>query len=164
MPDQAGAAAPTGPSPVGPLIVVALDFGLKRIGIASGDTLTRAAHPRTTISNGPKGPDWAALERLLTDVRPARIAVGEPYNADGSVSPLTEAARRFAAELAQRSHLPVDLVDERWSSQDAEERLRDARASGERRRRVTRQDIDAAAAAVILERWLERWSKQHTRT
>jgi putative Holliday junction resolvase len=164
MPDQAGAAAPTGSSPVGPLIVVALDFGLKRIGIASGDTLTRAAHPRTTIVNGPKGPDWTALERLLADVRPARIAVGEPYNADGSVSPLTEAARRFAAELAQRSHLPVDLVDERWSSQDAEERLRDARASGERRRRVTREDIDAAAAAVILERWLERWSKQHTRT
>jgi putative Holliday junction resolvase len=139
------------------IVVLALDFGLKRIGIASGDTLTRAAHPRTTIFNGPKGPDWPAFERVLADTRPARIAVGEPYNADGSVSALTEAARRFAAELAQRCHLPVDLVDERWSSQDAEERLRSARASGERRRRVTREDVDAAAAAVILERWLERW-------
>jgi putative Holliday junction resolvase len=139
------------------IVVLALDFGLKRIGIASGDTLTRAAHPRTTIANGPKGPDWPALDRVLADTRPARIAVGEPYNADGSVSALTEAARRFAAELAQRCHLPVDLVDERWSSQDAEERLRSARASGERRRRVTREDVDAAAAAVILERWLERW-------
>ncbi|MDF3020248.1 MAG: putative Holliday junction resolvase YggF [Steroidobacteraceae bacterium] len=138
-----------------PIVVLALDFGLKRIGIASGDTLTRAAHPRTTISNGPKGPDWPALDRVLADTRPARIAVGEPYNADGSVSGLTEAARGFAAELAQRSHLPVDLVDERWSSQDAEERLRGARASGERRRRVTREDVDAAAAAVILERWFE---------
>jgi putative holliday junction resolvase len=136
-----------------PKIVVALDFGLKRIGIASGDTLTRTAHPRTTISNGPRGPDWKALERLLADTRPARLAVGEPYNADGSVSPLTEAARRFAAEVAQRSGLPADLVDERWSSQDAEERLRDARASGERKRRVTKEDVDAAAAAVILERW-----------
>jgi putative holliday junction resolvase len=144
-----------------PTIVVALDFGLRRIGTASGDTLTRAAHPRSTISNGPKGPDWAALDRLLAETRPARIAVGEPYNADGSVSPLTEAARRFAAELSQRSQLPVDLVDERWSSQDAEERLRGARASGERRRRVTREDVDAVAAAVILERWFER---QTTRT
>jgi putative Holliday junction resolvase len=134
-------------------IVLALDFGLRRIGIASGDTVTRAAHPRTTIDNGPKGPDWRALERLLEDTRPARIAVGEPYNADGSISPLTEAARRFAAELAKRSSLPVDLVDERWSSQDAEERLREQRASGERKRRVTREDVDAAAAAVILERW-----------
>jgi putative Holliday junction resolvase len=139
-----------------PTIVVALDFGLRRIGVASGDTLTRAAHPRTTVANGPQGPDWRAIDRVLADTRPARIAVGEPYNADGSVSPLTEAARRFAAELAQRCHLPVDLVDERWSSQDAEERLRDARASGDRRRRVTKEDVDAAAAAVILERWFER--------
>jgi putative Holliday junction resolvase len=136
-----------------PEIILAVDFGLKRIGIASGDTLTRAAHPRETIANGPNGPDWRALERVLTDTQPARIAVGEPYNADGSVSPLTEAARRFAAELARRSSLPIDLVDERWSSQDAEERLRAERASGERRRRVTREDVDAAAAAVILDRW-----------
>jgi putative Holliday junction resolvase len=136
-----------------PTIVVAIDFGLRRIGIASGDTLTRAAHPRSTVTNGPHGPDWRALDRVLADTRPARIAVGEPYNADGSASPLTEAARRFASELATRSSLPVDLVDERWSSQDAEERLRSMRASGERKRRVTREDVDAAAAAIILERW-----------
>ena len=146
MPDRA---------PIKPTIVLALDFGLKRIGIASGDTLTRAAHPRSTIANGPHGPDWRSLDRMLADTRPGRIAVGEPYNADGSPSPLTEAARKFAAELAKRSSLPVDLVDERWSSQDAEERLRAQRASGERKRRVTREDVDAEAAAVILERWFE---------
>jgi putative Holliday junction resolvase len=150
MPDRA---------PKQPTIIVAIDFGLRRIGIASGDTLTRATHLRSTISNGPNGPDWRALERVLADTRPARIAVGEPYNADGSVSPLTDAARRFATELATRSSLPVDLVDERWSSQDAEERLREQRASGERRRRVTREDVDAAAAAVILERWFEKQDK-----
>ena len=139
-----------------PKIVVAFDFGLKRIGIASGDTLTRTAHPRTTITNGATGPEWPALEKLLSDSRPARLAVGEPYNADGSESPLTHAARRFAAELAQRTTLPVDLVDERWSSHDAEERLRGMRASGARTHRVTREAVDAAAAAVILERWFER--------
>jgi putative Holliday junction resolvase len=139
----------------GPSTVLALDFGLKRIGIASGDTLTRAARPRGAIGNGSSGPDWKALQRILDDVRPARIAVGEPYNADGSASPLTETARRFAAELQERSSLPVDLVDERWSSQDAEERLRAARASGRKTRRVTAADVDAEAAAVILERWFE---------
>jgi len=138
-----------------PEVILSVDFGLKRIGIASGDTLTRTAHPRTTLTNGPQGPDWSALDRILADMRPARIAVGEPYNADGSESPLTGAVRRFATELARRSGLPVDLVDERWSSQDAEERLRDERASGDRKRRVTREAIDAAAAAVILERWFE---------
>jgi len=138
----------------GPAIVLALDFGLKRIGIASGDTLTRSARPRGAIANGPQGPDWAALQKLILDLRPARLAVGEPYNADGSASPLTETARRFAAELEQRSALPVDLVDERWSSQEAEEQLRVARASG-LRKRVSKADVDATAAAVILERWFE---------
>jgi putative Holliday junction resolvase len=138
-----------------PEVVLSLDFGLKRIGVASGDTLTRTAHPRTAVPNGPGGPDWTTLQRILSDTRPARIAVGEPYNADGSESPLTGAARRFASELAHRSGLPVDLVDERWSSQDAEERLRAQRATGVRGRRVTKEAIDAAAAAVILERWFE---------
>jgi putative Holliday junction resolvase len=137
----------------GPALVLALDFGLRRIGIASGDTLTCTANPRGAISNGPSGPDWAALQKIVDDLRPARLAVGEPYNADGSESPLTGTARRFAAELQQRCSLPVDLVDERWSSQDAEERLRDARASGQRKRRVSAADVDATAAAVILERW-----------
>jgi len=139
----------------GPAIVLALDFGLKRIGIASGDTLTRSAHPLGIVGNGPQGPDWPALQKILDDLRPTRLAVGEPYNADGTESPLTAVARRFAAELQQRCSLPVDLVDERWSSQDAEERLRAARASGQRGRRVTAADVDAAAAAVILERWFE---------
>jgi putative Holliday junction resolvase len=139
-----------------PTTVLALDFGLRRIGIASGDTLTRSARPRGAIGNGSGGPDWAALRRVLDDLRPARIVVGEPYNADGSASLLTEYARRYAAELQQHSALPVDLVDERWSSQDAEERLRAARASGLKTRRVTAEDVDAAAAAVILERWFER--------
>ncbi|HET7809855.1 MAG TPA: Holliday junction resolvase RuvX [Steroidobacteraceae bacterium] len=136
-------------------VVLALDFGTRRIGIASGDTLTRSAHPRGAIANGPGGPDWAALKKHLDDLRPARLAVGEPYNADGSASPLTLKARRFAAELQERCSLPVDLVDERWSSQDAEERLRSARASGLKTRRVSAADVDATAAAVILERWFD---------
>jgi putative holliday junction resolvase len=144
---------PEGASSGPPAIVVALDFGLKRIGIASGDTLTRTANPRSTLANGLHGPDWSAIDRVLKDLRPARLAVGEPYNADGSPSALTEAARRFAAELSRRSALPVDLVDERHSSQDAEERLREMRSTGQRGRRVTREDVDAVAAAVILERW-----------
>ena len=146
---------PEGGLPRQPTIVVALDFGLRRIGIASGDTLTRTASPLSTITNGPQGPDWKALDRIIADLRPARLAVGEPYNADGSPSALTEAARRFATELTSRSSIPVDLVDERWSSQDAEERLREQRASGLRARRVSREDVDAVAAAVILERWFD---------
>src|SRR5213079_1114228 len=106
--------------------VLAFDFGLKRIGIASGDTLTRQAAPRPAASVGRTGPDW---ERIAREVR------------------------AFAAELERRFTLPVALVDERFSSLEAGAALKERRASGQRRRRIARADVDSAAAAVILARW-----------
>jgi putative holliday junction resolvase len=135
-------------------IVLAFDFGLRRIGIASGDTLTRTASPRTAVGVGAAGPDWAVIEREIRELRPALLIVGAPYNADGSPGALTNAADAFAAELAARSGLPVQRIDERFSSLEASAALRARRASGLMRRRVRRGDIDSAAAAVILERWL----------
>ncbi len=134
--------------------VLAFDFGLKRIGIASGDTLTRTAAPRTAVSAKEGRPDWDAIERNVRALQPKLFVVGAPYNVDGSPGVLAPAARRFAAELESRFGLPVNMVDERWSSLEAAEALKAQRASGERRRRVSREDIDSAAAAVILERWL----------
>jgi putative Holliday junction resolvase len=133
--------------------VLAFDFGLKRIGIASGDTLTRAAAPRPAAVSGASGPDWEAIAREVRALAPARLVVGAPYNADGSEGAIAAAARAFAAELKRRFALPVHLVDERFSSLEASEALKARRASGERRRRIQRADIDSAAAAVILGRW-----------
>jgi putative Holliday junction resolvase len=136
-----------------PETVLAFDFGLKRIGIASGDTLTRSAAPRPAALSGTAGPDWAAIAREVRSLSPARLIVGAPYNADGTEGPMTAAARAFAAELERRFALPVHLVDERFSSLEATAALRQRRASGARRRRVTRADIDSTAAAVILGRF-----------
>ena len=133
--------------------VLAFDFGLRRIGIASGDTLTKTAAPRPAIPAGNSGPDWAAIEREVRALAPGQLVVGAPYNADGSEGALADAARGFAAELERRFALPVQLVDERYSSLEANAQLKARRASGERRRRVQRADIDSAAAAVILGRW-----------
>ncbi|HPF28068.1 MAG TPA: Holliday junction resolvase RuvX [Steroidobacteraceae bacterium] len=139
-------------------LVLAFDFGNKRIGLASGDTLTRTAAPLATVVAHNGVPDWAAIGKQIAALQPAQLVVGEPYNADGTASGMTTTVRQFAAELARRFGLPVALIDERWSSLDAEERLTAQRASGERKRRVRREDIDARAAAVILERWFERQS------
>jgi putative holliday junction resolvase len=79
--------------------------------------------------------------------------VGLPYNADGSDSAMTGAARGFASELTRRFRLRVELIDERYSSMEASATLKAARESGLRRRRVAKADVDAAAACVILERW-----------
>jgi len=135
-------------------VVLAFDFGLKRIGIASGDTLTGEARPRRAATVGVQGPDWTAIGQAIRDLSPAMLVVGAPYNADGTEGALTRAARRFAAELGKRHALPVHLVDERFSSMEGAAALKARRASGERRRRVARADIDSAAAAVILGRFL----------
>jgi putative Holliday junction resolvase len=100
------------------------------------------------------GPDWIAIEREVRALQPHLFIVGAPYNADGSPGALASAASGFAAELERRFGLPVKRVDERFSSLQASERLKAQRASGERKRRIRREDIDSAAAAVILERWL----------
>jgi putative Holliday junction resolvase len=133
--------------------VLAFDFGLKRIGIASGDTLTRQAAPRRAASVGRDGPDWERIAREVRALEPEVLVVGAPYNAAGGEGGLSAAVRAFAAELERRFTLPVALVDERFSSLEAGAALKELRASGQRRRRIERGDIDSAAAAVILTRW-----------
>lgn len=137
-----------------PQVAIAFDFGRRRIGVAAGDTVTRRAAPVTTINCGAHGVDWVAIGRLVGDWQPAILVVGVPTNVDGSAAELTAPAREFARELETRHHIATVTVDERWSSLEATDRLRQARQSGARKRRVRREDIDAASACVILERWL----------
>jgi putative Holliday junction resolvase len=133
--------------------VLAFDFGLRRIGIAAGDTLTATAAPRRAAFMTRTGPDWPAIAREVDALKPRRLIVGAPYNADGTPGALAPAARRFANELERRFKLPVSMVDERWSSLEAGAALKAQRAGGGRRR-IRREHVDSAAAAVILERWL----------
>lgn len=131
-------------------VYLGFDYGLKRIGVAIGDSLTLSARPLPALA----GPDWAAIAKLVADWRPAALVVGLPLDEDGSEQEITGAARRFAAQLEQRLKLPVHQADERYSSRAADEVLRDARASGRMTRRVRKGDRDAQAARIILEQWL----------
>jgi putative holliday junction resolvase len=136
-----------------PRLVLAFDFGHKRIGVACGDTMSRTAAPLHTVPAGPGGPQWDVIDSLMRDWQPAVVVVGLPYNVDDSESGMTGAARRFAAELERRYPVKMALIDERYSSLEAASRLKDARESGLRKRRVAKSDVDAEAACVILERW-----------
>ncbi|NGY04564.1 Holliday junction resolvase RuvX [Solimonas terrae] len=131
-------------------VYLGFDHGEKRIGVALGDDLTGAARPLPALADG----DWAAIERIITEWRPAALIVGLPLNEDGAEQKASVAARRFAAQLAQRYRLPVHHVDERYSSRAADDALRDARASGRMTRRIRKGDRDAQSARVILEQWL----------
>jgi putative Holliday junction resolvase len=135
-------------------VLLAFDFGLRRIGIASGDTLSRRAAPLCAVVVGTAGVDWSAIDRLLLQYLPDALIVGRPCHADGSPARMSAAADGFAEQLAVRSGRRVYRTDEFASSLEASERLRDQRHSGQRRRRVQRSDIDSTAAAIILERWL----------
>ncbi len=135
--------------------MLAFDYGRRRIGVAVANTLTRSAQPAATVGCGPGGPDWEAIGALMREWRPDRLVIGVPYNADGSETRLSREAARFARRLSGRFGLPFETVDERLSSAEAQGRLREARSTGARRRRVDKQDVDRAAAAVILQSWLE---------
>ena len=136
-----------------PELVLAFDYGERRIGVACGNTLTDSARPLTTLIRNPLTP-WDAIAALVREYSPSKFVVGLPYNMDGTDTTLTQTARDFAAELAARYARPAVLVDERLSSRAASEELRAARASGSQRRRVSRADIDMTAAKVLLEQWL----------
>jgi putative holliday junction resolvase len=140
--------------PRAPHCILAFDFGLRRIGIAAGDSVSGTASPRPAAAMLADGPDWRIIEQQLRALGPQLLVVGVPYNADGTPGRLAAAARRFATALRERYGLPVESVDERFSSLEASAAIKRSRAAGTRRRRVRRADIDSAAAAVILERWL----------
>jgi putative Holliday junction resolvase len=140
-----------------PELVLAFDYGERRIGVACGNTLTASARPLTTLTRSPQTP-WDAIAALVKEYSPSKFVVGLPYNMDGTDTVLSQTARDFAAELTARYARPAILVDERLSSRAASEELRDARASGSQRRRVSRADIDMTAAKVLLEQWLRQRS------
>jgi putative Holliday junction resolvase len=133
-------------------IVLAFDFGRRRIGVATGNLRTRTASPLTTLDSG-REPPWAKLDAVVEDWRPERLIVGVPEASDGPTS-IAAAARRFAAALRQRYGLPVVTVDEAYTSTAAAADLAEARRSGELRRRARKEQIDARAACLIAEQWM----------
>ncbi|MBP9712746.1 MAG: Holliday junction resolvase RuvX [Sterolibacterium sp.] len=127
--------------------VLAFDFGLKRIGVALGETLLGQARPLTVINGESNALRFTAIARLVQEWQPVRLVVGLPCAVDGSEHELSRRCRRFAAQLDERYHLPVTLIDERFSSVEAETRL--TRQGHDWRAR--KQQIDAVAAQIILQ-------------
>ena len=131
--------------------ILAFDFGTQRIGVASGNTLTRMAQPLATIEIKRSSRAIDAVAPLIDEWRPARLVVGLPVHADGTPHAMTARARRFAAGLEARFALPVALIDERFTTQMAATAMRTAGLGG----RKSRESRDAFAAQIILQAWLD---------
>lgn len=130
--------------------VLGFDFGMKRIGVAVGQTLTRTANPLTTISAKDGIPNWEQLDQLIEKWHPQILIVGKPLNMDGTIQPLTQAAMRFAKRLQARYHLPVYEVDERLSTVAAKTAVFDQGGY----RALKKKPVDSVAAQLILIDWL----------
>jgi len=136
----------------GPKTILAFDFGLRRIGVAVGQSITASASPLGVVANRDDGIDHNAIARLLKEWQPTTIVVGMPSHADGSRSDMQDAVDGFIEEL-RRYDLAIDTVDERHTSVEAEQALKNARAAG-RRGRISKSMIDSTAAVFIAERYL----------
>jgi putative Holliday junction resolvase len=135
-----------------PETILAFDFGLRRIGVAVGQSVTSSASPLGVVANTESGPDFDAISRMIDEWRPSRLIVGLPMHADGKPGEMQAHVEEFVRDL-WRYQIRVDTVDERYTSLEAEETLKNARASGSRGR-ITKEAIDSAAAVFIAERFL----------
>ncbi len=135
-----------------PRTLLGFDYGKKRIGIAVGQEITGTARALVTLNNVQQQPDWDKISALITEWRPQMLVVGLPVNMDGSPHDLENSVRDFGESLKTRYNLPVEWIDERLSSREAEEIL--AAQIPARHRQREKQEIDKLAAAIILQSWL----------
>jgi len=119
--------------------ILAFDFGLKRIGVAVGEPELRTAHPLPAVSTFPQ------IQKLVAEWQPAALVVGLPLSVEGDAHAMTRQAEDFARRLERRFKLPVARVDERYTSVEAEHRLRG----------MKKKAVDSVAAQLILEQYFD---------
>lgn len=126
---------------------IGFDYGHKRLGLASGQTISRTASPLDIIPVS-KGINWDSISAIINEWLPAGLVVGMPYTEDGRETPHIKRIQQFIQQLSERYQLPVFTVDEHLSSYAAKDLL-----SQSTNRRI--RELDDTAAAVILQTWLD---------
>jgi len=130
--------------------VLAIDYGLRNMGVAVGNTLSRTAQPLAIIKAQDGVPDWDALTTLIEEWQPQRVVVGHPLNMDGSESDIGQRVVKFTRQIEGRYQRIVTLVDERLSSREAKAAALASGHNGD----FSARPIDDEAAAIILATWL----------
>lgn len=137
--------------------ILGFDFGTKRIGIAIAQEIIGTANPLTTVKAVKHKPDWESISKIIAEWQPDLLVVGLPLHMDGSEQPMTQAARRFSNQLNGRYQIPVELMDERLSSNEAESILNERSGSRSLFRDSLFPDkaqIDMISAQLILQSWM----------
>jgi len=130
--------------------LIAFDFGLRQIGVATGNTISSVASELTTLNAREGKPNWDEVEKLLREWKPDLCLVGLPLNMDGTESELSDRARKFARKIEGRFNLTTEMVDERLSSFEAKGLAKEKGHKGD----YKAAPIDALAAKILVEQWL----------
>lgn len=142
--------------PFSPGPVLALDLGARRIGVAVSDSEGQFAFPAPAILRASPRRDLDALRQLVDERKITQIVIGLPIHLDGRAGPEAAAARAFAQTLSEATGVPVDLLDERWTTREAERALALGGTRVSRARSRKSGALDSAAAAILLRTWLAR--------
>ncbi|MBX9587313.1 MAG: Holliday junction resolvase RuvX [Gammaproteobacteria bacterium] len=133
------------------ITVLGFDFGMKHIGVAVGQTITRTANPLTSLKAINGIPKWDEIAKIITTWNARALVIGIPLNMDGTEQPITAAAKKFGNRLEAQFKLPVHRVDERLTTVEAKQQLFDL--SGYKA--LDKTAIDSYSAKLILESWLQ---------
>ena len=139
-------------SPQAPQLLLGFDFGTKQIGVAVGQTLTREARPLCNLRARDGIPQWEQIAALISEWQPQALVVGLPLNMDGTPSEMSVRAQKFANRLHGRYGLPVFTHDERLTTFAAKD---ERRQRGDFSRNFRDDPVDALAASLLLQGWLE---------
>ena len=135
--------------------VLALDMGERRVGVAVSDPTGTVARPLQTLVRGSRQEDFAAIASLVAEYDVGLVVVGRPLSLDGTEGPQARRVIRYVEALAARLPIRVVLWDERFTTAAAQEILRQSRGKKRRRQARSAGEVDAIAAAVILQSYLD---------
>ena len=128
---------------------MAFDFGLRQIGVAVGNMQLQTSQPLAIVNAKNGKPDWQVMEKIMQEWQPDLLVVGDPLNMDGSVGEMSERANKFARRLHGRWGTPIEMTDERLSSFEAKQDMRELGHKGD----YKSKPIDSYAAELILQTW-----------
>jgi len=131
--------------------IIGFDFGQRRIGVAIGNNISKTAQALITIESSTNNQTFEAIQKIMDEWRPVSIVVGVPFNVDGSEHKVTNLSKKFAKQLEQKYSLPTHLIDERYTSIEANHELKDKKIDLKKKKLL----IDQIAAKIILQSYLD---------
>lgn len=136
------------------MIILAFDFGTKKIGVAVGEKITKKARALNMLSIKNGHPNWIIIKQLLKYWNPTAIIVGLPLNVDGTKQNITQQSKTFADKIQNKFNITVFLHDERFTTVEARSIIFENGGY----KALKKKQIDSIAAVIILESWLEKFS------